>query len=105
MNFWTQELRRGDFWTGISQCNILRKDTRRSIWNLRKGSMGCEVKFLSLLSLLHMPRLMALFPLCAKTCQSQPQGGSRVRIRPVDEVVSNIVELLDEAIPNLPDKK
>ncbi len=106
MNFWTGTAA-GDFWTGISQCNIFLEKIPAvpDMEPWEKDQWAAEVKFLKAYYHFYMVQAYGPIPIMRENLPISASGEEvRVVRRPVDEVVEYIVELLDEAIPNLPEK-
>ncbi len=96
-----------DLWTGISQCNIF-LDNIHSVPDMmdwEKEQWVAEVKFLKAFYHYWMVRVYGPIPIMRTNIPISASGDEvRVFRQPVDDVFDYIVELIDEAVEDLPDQ-
>ena len=106
MNFWTGTAA-GDFWTGISQCNIFLEKIPAvpDMEPWEKDQWAAEVKFLKAYYHFYLLQQYGPIPITDKNLPVSTSVKDVAVFRdPVDEVVNYIVNLLDEAALALPNR-
>ncbi len=105
MNFWSGESNAKALWDGIRDCNIFLEniDQVPDILSYEKQRWIAEVKFLKAYFHFYLFKCYGPIPIMD---QNIPISGSPDDVKPyrepVDKVVAYIVDLIDEATPNLP---
>lgn len=105
-DYWNGANSATDLWTAISQCNIFLENIESvpdmEEWEIKQWI--AEVKFLKAYYHFFLLRNYGPIPVMKKNIPISASGDEvRVYRRPVDEVFEYIVELLDEAIVDLPE--
>jgi hypothetical protein len=94
-------------WIAIRDCNIFLEDIDKvpDLGSLEKARWIAEVKFLKAYYHFYLLRMYGPIPIADKNLGiNSGVGEVRVYREPVDDVVNYISNLLDECIPDLPDK-
>lgn len=105
LNYWDGGLGGTSLWQGIRDCNIFLEniDLVRDLEDYDKVRWIAEVKFLKAYYHFYLLRLYGPIPIVR---ENMPISASPEEVmvyrEPVDEVIEYIVELLDEATPDLP---
>ena len=105
MNYWDGENGATNLWQGIRDCNIFLEniDKVRDLEGFEKIRWKAEVKFLKAYYHFYLLQLYGPIPIVRENIPvSASSEEVKVFREPVDEVVDYIVQLLDEATPDLP---
>jgi len=104
-NYWDGELGGTPLFGGIRDCNIFLQNIGRvpDITTDEKAQWIAEVKFLKAYYHFFLMRMYGPIPVIRKNIEvSADVNAVRVKREPVDTVVNYIVQLLDEAVADLP---
>lgn len=107
LNFWDGRFNGVNLFTAIRDCNIFLENIHkpRDMEEYERTLWKAEVKFLKAYYHLFMLQLYGPIPIIRENIPvSAPPEEVRVYREPVDDVVDYIVELLDEAVIDLPDQ-
>lgn len=107
IDYWEGRNDGKDYWTAISQCNIFLENIESvpdmEEWEIKQWI--AEVKYLKAYYYFFMLRMYGPVPILRENIPvSAPGDEVRVKRDPVDEVFAYIVELIDEAVVDLPDR-
>lgn len=105
LNYWDGQNGGSNLWQGIRDCNILLEniDKVRDLDELEKVRWKAEAKFLKAYYHFYLLQLYGPIPIVRENIPvSATSEEVMVYREPVDEVVNYIVELLEEAAPDLP---
>lgn len=107
IDYWDGRNSGKDYWTAISQCNIFLENIETvpdmEEWEIKQWI--AEVKFLKAYYYFFLLRMYGPVPIFRENIPiSAPGDEVRVNRDPVDDVFAYIVELIDEAEVDLPDR-
>ncbi|WP_332456345.1 RagB/SusD family nutrient uptake outer membrane protein [Petrimonas sp.] len=105
LNFWDGRQNASSLWQGIRDCNIFLENIDQviDVNEFEKAQFKAEVKFLKAFYHFFLLQLYGPIPIVKENLpiSASPEEVAVYR-EPVDEVFDYIIELLDEAIPDLP---
>src|SRR5690606_32075894 len=94
-------------WRGIRECNIFLENIMdvKDVEDFEKRKWAAEVKFLKAYYHFFLLKMYGPVPIIKENLPvSASEEDVRVERRPVDEVFDYVIELMDEAIEDLPDR-
>jgi len=106
-NYWDGRRDGRNLWIGIRDCNIFLDNIHRvpDIQNWERERWISEVKFIKAYLHFFLMQLYGPIPIVDKNLDvNAPSDVVRVYREPVEEVTQYIVDLLDDALENLPEK-